>query len=119
MCSLYQKEDFYKWELEKRKKYKLPPFVNLISIIIENNNPSIAKKHAYETISFLKKSLESMVFGPTPAPIFKLRNKYRYRILIKFEKSSIYKHKIRECLMKIIFNKGTKTKIDVDPYNFL
>ena len=91
MCSLYQKEDFYKWELEKRKKYKLPPFVNLISIIIENNNPSIAKKHAYETISFLKKSLESMVFGPTPAPIFKLRNKYRYRILIKFEKSSIYK----------------------------
>ena len=55
-----------------------------------------------------KKSFESMVFGPTPAPIFKLRNKYRYRILIKFEKSSIYKHKIRECLMKIIFNKGTK-----------
>ena len=105
--------------IRKRKKYKLPPFVNLISIIIENNNPSIAKKHAYETISFLKKSFESMVFGPTPAPIFKLRNKYRYRILIKFEKSSIYKHKIRECLMKIIFNKGTKTKIDVDPYNFL
>ena len=119
MCSLYQKEDFYKWELEKRKKYRLPPFVNLISIIIENNNPSIAKKHAYETISFLKKSFESMVFGPTPAPIFKLRNKYRYRILIKFEKSSIYKHKIRERLMKIIFNKGTKIKIDVDPYNFL
>ena len=41
--------------IRKRKKYKLPPFVNLISIIIENNNPSIAKKHAYETISFLKK----------------------------------------------------------------
>ena len=119
MCSLYQKEDFYKWELEKRKNYKLPPFVNLISIIIENNNPSVAKKHAYETISLLKTSLESMVFGPTPAPIFKLRNKYRYRILIKFEKSSIYKHKIRERLMKIIFNKGTKIKIDVDPYNFL
>lgn len=119
MCSLYQKENFYKWELEKRKKYRLPPFVNLISIIIENNKPSIAKKHAYETISLLKTSLESMVFGPTPAPIFKLRNKYRYRILIKFEKSSIYKHKIRERLMKIIFNKGTKIKIDVDPYNFL
>ncbi len=119
MCSSYQKENFYKWELKKRKKYRLPPFVNLISIIIENNNPSIAKKHAYETISLLKVNLESRVFGPTPAPIFKLRNKYRYRILIKFEKSSIHKQEIRERLMKIIFNKGTKIKVDVDPYNFL
>ena len=119
MCSSYQKENFYKWELEKRKKYMLPPFVNLISIIIENNNSMIVKKHAYETISLLKTSLGLMIFGPTPAPIFKLRNKYRYRILIKFEKSSIYKQDVRESLMKLIFNKGTKIKIDVDPYNFL
>ena len=43
--------------LEKRKIYRLPPFVNLISIIIENNNPNVAKKHAYETISLLKVGL--------------------------------------------------------------
>ncbi len=119
ICCSYQKENFYKWELNKRKKNSLPPYTNLISIIIENTNRNLASNHAYKTATYLKKISGLVIFGPTPAPLFKLRKKFRYRLLIRFSKNSLQKKKLKESLMKLNLSKFSKIKIDVDPYNFL
>ena len=119
MCCSYQKENFYNWELNKRKKNNLPPYTNLISIIIENINPNIARNYANKTATYLKRISGVVIFGPTPAPIFKLRKKFRYRLLIRFNKNSLHKKKLKENLMKLNASKFSKIKIDVEPYNFL
>ena len=119
MCCSYQKENFYKWELDKRKKNSLPPYTNLISIIIENTNPNLASNYANKTATYLKKISGLVIFGPTPAPLFKLRKKFRYRLLIRFSKNSFQKKKLKENIMKLNMSKFSKIKIDVDPYNFL
>ena len=64
-----------------------PPFTRLALVQISSSKKdqslSIAKdirKSILETIQITK---NVQCLGPAPAPIFKLRSKYRYRILLK------------------------------------
>ena len=119
MCCSYEKKKFYSYELQKRESRNLPPYKNLISILLENKNPKILKTQSQQTCETVKKISGLEVFGPNPAPIFKLRSKFRYRILLKFDKSFDNKKLLKKNLMALRHNRGTKIRIDVDPYNFL
>jgi primosomal protein N' (replication factor Y) len=59
------------------------------------------------------------ILGPTPAPLFKLRGKTRYRFLIKADRQA----PLQKILSNWIFNVKTpstvRIKIDIDPYSFL
>ncbi|MDR1598177.1 MAG: hypothetical protein LBR89_04600 [Holosporales bacterium] len=55
--------------------------------------------------------------GPAPAPISKLRGKYRYRLLIKTEKGGLLQPIIK--LWAQSQNTSVDVCVDVDPYEFL
>ena len=109
---------FLQKELSLRKEKKLPPFYRLISLIISGKNESLIMKFAINIKSKLPKINEVNVLGPVPAPITKLRKKYRCRILIRYPKNLFIQKYLSQSLNKIKILSGIKLEVDVDPINF-
>ncbi|MDY6821724.1 MAG: hypothetical protein SVN78_08910 [Deferribacterota bacterium] len=114
-------ETFYDFDIKRRKIYSYPPFVNIIRVIVQSKKHD----HLYNVIKDLVESVKDnkdvTLIGPSTAPIFKLRDNYRYNFLIKAKNKDIildYCYLIKEKFNKI--KKGyMRIKIDVDPYFFI
>uniref|UniRef100_A0A3B0JFN2 Replication restart protein PriA n=1 Tax=Wolbachia endosymbiont of Aleurodicus dispersus TaxID=1288877 RepID=A0A3B0JFN2_9RICK len=123
-----QKRDlFYEVELESRRKAKMPPFSRLIALIVCGKNQIATQKAASEITSFLHNQFsttsqhltleEFEIFGPSPAAINFLNNKYRYRVLLKIHNkhSPFIKKKLKHCCN---LSSNIAVTIDVDPVSF-
>ena len=69
-------------ELEIRKKNNLPPFQRFISLILSSNDERKLQKNSLEFKNYIVSRLNSRVLGPVDAPIYKIRKKFRVRLLI-------------------------------------
>ena len=105
-------------ELEIRKKNKLPPFERFISLILTGENVRMLERDAFYFKTFLEKNISARVLGPVSAPIFRLKRKYRVRLLIRGSKSLKLQNSISELISKYKFSNGIKLTVDVDPINF-
>lgn len=101
-------------ELKFRKQLNYPPFTRLALIQTSSSKKAqslaIAKKiHTNLSIAIQTKNIQCL--GPAPAPIFKLRSKYRYHILLKSSSAGDL-HKVCES----IWQKPSSTwQINRDP----
>ena len=113
-----QQEKFLEEEIYLRKEKKLPPFVRLIAFIISSKN----EREGFLEAQKIKKSLSLLknidVMGPVTSPIFKIKNKYRTRLLLRSDNSIFIQKKIRRILKTINISKKIKLTVDVDPLNF-
>ena len=105
-------------ELEIRRQNKLPPFQRFISLILTGENESKLEKEALNFKNFIEKKIEGRVLGPVNAPIFRLKRKYRIRLLIRGTKSMKLQSSITKIIPKYKFSHGIKLSVDVDPINF-
>ncbi len=102
---------FYEEEIVSRKIFNYPPFCRLIRIVSSSTKPEKSLKLIEDVYGVLKD--EFVVVGPSKCPIFKLRNKFRYHLIVK-----------TTAILKTIdfLNKkiGMRNGIyfDVDPINF-
>ena len=56
--------------------------------------------------------------GPAPAPIFVLRGKYRYRLLLKTDKTVKIQDVVRKWLKRVEVPSTVRVEVDIDPYSF-
>ena len=88
-------ERFYKYEIEARKAFDYPPFVNLITIKVLNKSRikciDISKKIKYYLDLEYEKDLDVKIIGPNPCKISRINNKYRYNIIIKTNEEKLEK----------------------------
>ncbi|BDG76187.1 MULTISPECIES: replication restart helicase PriA [Wolbachia] len=126
-----QKRDlFYEIELESRSKAKMPPFSRLIALIVCGKDQFATQKAANEITNFLHNQFsttsqhltlkEFEIFGPSPAAINFLNNKYRYRVLLKIHNkhSLSIKKKLKYWIKNYNLNSNIAVTIDVDPVSF-
>jgi primosomal protein N' (replication factor Y) len=59
------------------------------------------------------------VLGPAPAPIEKLRNRYRWQLLLKGKQSAVLLDFARQARELAPKSRGVRLHIDVDPYSML
>ena len=78
---------FLEKELEIRKRNNLPPFQRFISLILSSNDERKLQKNSLEFKNYINDKLNSDVLGPVNAPIYKIRKKFRVRLLIRGKKS--------------------------------
>ena len=72
-----------------------------------------------QKIKNLLKNLSSTeVMGPVTSPIFKVKNKYRTRLLLRSDKRFFIQKEISKILKKINISQKIKLIVDVDPINF-
>ena len=113
-----EQEKFLEEEIYLRKEKNLPPFVRLIAFIISSKNEKdgfLEAQKIKKSLSFLK---EVDVMGPVTSPIFKIKNKYRTRLLLRSNNNIFIQKKIKKILRKINISKKIKLTVDVDPLNF-
>ncbi|MEO0150715.1 MAG: primosomal protein N' [candidate division WOR-3 bacterium] len=105
-------EGFLNYELEKRKELKFPPFYRLALIEAKSKVEVLAQEKIFQVYEIIKDE-DIEILGPAPAPIEKLKNYYRWRIILRDKN---YK-KIKSVIQKIKHIPGLK--IAIDPYDLL
>ena len=91
---------------------------DLKDLLSMNCNERELEKEAYKFKSFIESSVEGKVLGPVNAPIFRLKRKFRIRLLIRGRKSLNMQNSLAKMIQKFKFPTGMKLTVDVDPINF-
>ena len=109
---------FLESELQVRKENNLPPFRKLIAIIVSSNVKEFSLRGAQEIKRklLIVKNLE--ILGPIDSPIFKIKKKYRTRLLIRSETDKVPQKSISNVLNNLKISSKIKLTVDVDPINF-
>ena len=111
-------EKFFEEEIYLREQKNLPPFSRLIAFIISSKN----EQESYLEAQKIKRSLSLLkgvdIMGPVSSPIFKIKNKYRTRLLLRSNSNFFVQKEISKILKKINISKKIKLTVDVDPLNF-
>ena len=118
---------FCEKELESREKLFYPPYARMARIICESTDMEKVYEGVYDLADFIRSTAqpenwECVVIGPAPAPFFKLRDRYRWHILVKARHSAV----LTEFLAKIWHSKAVdklrrkiKVTVDRDPITCL
>ncbi|MBS5988379.1 primosomal protein N' [Anaerococcus hydrogenalis] len=109
-------QSFYNYEIQARKAFEYPPFVNLITIKILDKSRikciDISKKIKYYLDLEYKKNVRVKIIGPNPCKISRINNKYRYNIIIKLKDSQLEEvSSFLTRLRKYFINKNKYTSI--------
>ena len=81
-------ERFYQEEMKYRAMAKYPPFVHMVSILIEGRDEVDVEQTSAQIHSYLQKQItQGTILGPANSAIYILNQYYRKRILIKFTTS--------------------------------
>ncbi len=105
-------------EIEIRKKNNLPPFQRFISLIFTGVNESKLEKEASKFKIFIENKINGKILGPVSAPIFRLKKKYRIRLLIRGSKTLKLQNSLAAIITNYKFPSGIKLSVDVDPISF-
>jgi primosomal protein N' (replication factor Y) len=114
------REEFLAREIEMRQRGMLPPFGRLAALIISAREKELAERYAREIARRAPSSERISVLGPAEAPIFIVRGRHRWRILIKAPREDDIQGYLRAWLSAVPEPKGdVRLSVDVDPYSFL
>jgi len=86
-CS-HDYEAFYRQETDIRRRLRYPPFTNIACLVVSSPFDKVAFAKARETAALLSSVIDTscgdeLMPGPARAPAARLRNRYRWRLLIK------------------------------------
>ena len=114
--------NFFRWEIEERRKYEYPPFYRLIKIQLKHKEQLVVEKASAELADRLKQTLGPRILGPRQPFIYKVRNYYLMEILVKLEKPKIKLGRVKELLKDCVSDiktlrelKSVIINFDVDP----
>ena len=115
---------FYETEIKLRKQLKYPPFCDIILFNVSSNDNNKVELAIKKLHDILKKNIEKYkvqveMFNPVVAPISKIKNKYRWRIILKCKLGNNVLNYINDSLdeyykLKI---KDTRVIVDTNPNN--
>ena len=114
-------EKFFENEIALRRALLFPPFCDIALFSVSSSEEAASREFAAklaEELSRLSKEkytdVPLTVFGPFEAPLYKLKNKYRMRILIKHKNNSRSRALFSELLLGAEKAAGGKISVSVD-----
>ena len=108
---------FYEQEIKLRSILKYPPFCDIIKVEVSD----LTEKYVRDTITSIYENLlknnnkEIQIFAPMPSPISKIKNRYRWRIIIKCKVGNNVISKINEAINSVKTN--ARASVDINPNN--
>lgn len=119
-------KSFYQAEIMMRKAMRYPPFCSMILIMFSASSDAMAKK----TAGFFVKNIGKIrdlpqkinVLGPIPAAVSKIKNKYRWQLVIKCENTeelNVILNDARDACAKNGAYAYTSIVIDKNPNGFI
>jgi primosomal protein N' (replication factor Y) (superfamily II helicase) len=111
-------EKFLANELIVRKQKNLPPFSRLVALIVSASSSQDSFRAAQEIKKKLSVLAELDVLGPVDSPIFRVKKKFRTRLLLRSKNNNFIQKKVAKIMEKLTISKKIKLTVDVDPINF-
>ena len=117
---------FYNTEIELRKQLKYPPFCDIILIDMSAKNLAELKKVAKDLHTYLKNRVINEKFGlllysPVPSPVEKIKDRYRWRMIIKCKYDDRVNALLTDALNQFIDmkTKTARVNIELNPNNMI
>jgi primosomal protein N' (replication factor Y) len=118
---------FFAEEIEFRRAVNYPPFSRLVSLRVDGPKADVVEVKAKALAQSLREQLARKakwrehieVLGPAPAPILKLRNRYRWQLLLKGKHSAALLELAGQARGLLPRSRASRLYIDVDPYSML
>lgn len=116
-------KEFYRREIALRKSMNYPPFGDIINVVVSGENGN----EVVETIRGISKCLSEnfacnniafYILGPTPAPLSKINNKFRWRFIVKCNATEQVREVLRECVRTHPKSEVT-VSLDINPSNMM
>lgn len=124
LASHYDYTAFYQKEMIMRKNFQYPPYFFLALITITHPNQVKVIQITQQIVSMLAKAVkrETIILGPTPSPIPRIKDRYRYQCMIKYRNEPdlrTYLRKIVDYFAEQIRKDGVFISIDLQPYHLM
>ncbi|HBA85268.1 MAG TPA: primosomal protein N' [Verrucomicrobia bacterium] len=114
-------EGFYDQEIEFRRELSYPPFGHLVCLTIKG----LSEDHVRLSGEVLAKQLEPLMpkqvilAGPSPAPLAKANNYYRYQIILRAPATSMMTNPIKNVLKTFKWPDKVSCAVDVDALSLM
>ena len=113
------RDRFLALETELREQAEMPPFTRLAALILQGPDEhqllQVAKAMAEAKPQFQQVD----IWGPTPAPIARIRGRHRIRFLIRSPKKVNLQQILHGWVADVKIPSQIHLQIDIDPYSFL
>ena len=109
---------FLEKELDLRKKNNLPPYERFISLILSSENQKKLEEESNKLKDLLANKISAKILGPVNAPIYRIKKKFRIRLLVRSKKTLRIQEPLYLVLKNFKLSKEIKLTVDVDPISF-
>ncbi|MCY6484005.1 primosomal protein N' [Clostridium aestuarii] len=118
-------DDFYEEEIEMRHRMNYPPFSKVLAVNMSSKNESLLIKNIQNIGIILKNKLKNNdkieMLGPCPCVLSKIKENYRWQILVKGDFDNKLALEIKNTIYENIKNihNDVRASIDINPNSFL
>lgn len=122
-------EEFYNSEIKLRKAMLYPPFADICMIGFSSRKEDKCAEAAREFTKVLCDIMKSdygdlpiRILGPSPASVYRVNNKFRNKIILKFRNSRRFRQMLSQIIVDFAKNRkysDVSVYADVDPDNIL
>ena len=113
------RQGFIEFEKQSRRLLHYPPFGKLAALIVSGTNAGLVEKTAVNLGRTAPHTEQIEVLGPAPAPLYLLKDKYRFRLLIKTSRTINIQNVLKEWLAMNKIPNNVRVEVDIDPYSFM
>ncbi|SET81041.1 replication restart DNA helicase PriA [Oceanobacillus limi] len=124
LASRYDYNQFFQQEMKMRKTFHYPPYYYLALITVSHQNHVKVVQVTQQIVQQLLTCVErnTVVLGPTPSPIARMKDRYRYQCMIKYRNEPQLRTYIRKILDQYrdeIRKEDVLITVDMQPYHLM
>jgi len=113
------RDAFMSADMDARRAAKMPPFGQLIAIIVEGQKESVLQQYCAQLAAAAPNLTGGRIMGPVPAQIYQVRTWYRMRFLVSGDARANLQPIVSHWIAKVAAPANIRVKIDVGPVNFM
>ncbi|MEQ1930573.1 MAG: primosomal protein N' [Parvularculaceae bacterium] len=114
-----ERDAFLAAEAASRQAMGFPPYGRLVAIILRSRNEKALAASAAEHKQAAPRAEGIDLWGPAPAPFYRIRGEARLRFLVKARRDIDIQAYLSAWLRKVKLPGPVARVVDVDPYSFL
>src|SRR5262249_17903503 len=128
LAAAHDYEAFAAKELEMRRAHGYPPFQRMARLLIRSKKKELAAEFADRLAGAFRIALEKLqqsggdelrLLGPAEAPVFRLKNYYRFHFQLQSPSSAALHQVLRDVIPTVRAPNGVELTIDVDPQDMV
>lgn len=124
MATRHDYQGFAEIELQSRRALNYPPYGTMVRLIFRGESESRTRAFADEYVAtlgawFAEHHFEPRVLGPSPAPIAKLRGRFRFHVILQNDNKQALQDSVRHAEKKLKTPDDVQWLADVDPLDML